>query len=131
MSIIWDENPENVVNKKIAEIYTAAIFQHNCNDVEYEKNRAEFVARCRELFELGFNDGQSYVWNVRRGNFVNAKGEPVDINGNPRVERPQEMIVTTNSNGSTTHVKVTISPDGTKTECNISEEEAKEWEKTQ
>jgi histidinol dehydrogenase len=63
-NITYDENEDNVLNKKIREAYEAIN-----NAKSYDKSFEKFKQICREIFELGFDDGQNFVWKVRQGKF--------------------------------------------------------------
>jgi len=103
---IWSTDPENVINKKIKELYLEG------KDSWNSEPGPDFVAKARELFELGFKDGQHYVWNVRAGNFIDKEGNPVDIYGNPRDTEEKVPWVTTTNNCQVTAKTYIINKDG-------------------
>jgi uncharacterized protein YaaW (UPF0174 family) len=72
-NIKYDENPDSILNKKILQMWGIKDFE-------------EFKKACRELYELGCDDGQAFVWKVRQGNF-----DSFEINENLPEEVKKEI----------------------------------------
>jgi hypothetical protein len=60
MNIEFSEDPEIPLNKMIKEVWETA----NAPGNEIPK---EFITKIRNIYEIGFNEGQSFVWKMRRG----------------------------------------------------------------
>jgi nitrogen fixation-related uncharacterized protein len=61
--IKYDENPENPLNKKIFTAWGT-------------KNYDEFKKVCREIYEIGIEDGQTFLWKLRSGQFDSVEVNP-------------------------------------------------------
>ena len=57
--VIFNDDPNTPLNKKIAEILKARL---DADDVV-------ITEICRQIYDIGHADGQQYVWDLRAGNF--------------------------------------------------------------
>jgi hypothetical protein len=55
--ITFSNEIDNPLNIKIREVWKAEAFE-------------ECVSFCRDIFQMGFDDGQSFVWRMRLGDFT-------------------------------------------------------------
>jgi hypothetical protein len=63
MSIIWDEDPDLPLNKLIKEIWVSNSLNP---DNPIPQN---FINELRTIFEMGFEEGQGFVYKLRSGKF--------------------------------------------------------------
>jgi hypothetical protein len=56
-NVIFSNEAENPLNVKIREVWKAETFE-------------ECLALCREIYQIGFEDGQGFVWRLRAGDFT-------------------------------------------------------------
>ena len=61
-NIIYDENFNTPLNKKIAALWSFSVEMCQGHEEEFKK-------LCREIYEMGFEDGQQFVWKMRAGQF--------------------------------------------------------------
>ena len=62
-NIIYDEDPNTPLNKKIATLWAFSVeMTGGCKE--------EFIKMCREIYEMGIESGQEFVWAMRAGKFV-------------------------------------------------------------
>jgi hypothetical protein len=59
----YSEDKNNPLNRKIAEVFAANSFE-DCKKL------------CREIYEIGMEDGQAFVWKVRAGDFDSFEVNP-------------------------------------------------------
>ena len=88
----------DAIEKKIRDFYIEKDSQQ-CLSFRYE----EFKTFCMEIWKMGVQDGEAFVWNRRAGKFVDNEGNPVDINGAPRDESEDPLegsiMISTNGHG--------------------------------
>jgi hypothetical protein len=56
-NIIFSGEEDNPLNIKIGEVWKAETIE-------------ECVSLCRAIYKIGFDDGQSFVWKLRAGDFT-------------------------------------------------------------
>ena len=95
---IFSDDPETPLNIKIAEIYDKmdrAISGEN--DLEFLKELVKEI--CREIYDLGFNEGEGYVWKMRSMIFIDDPEKPGErkavFPGDPDYPEVKGMIVAT------------------------------------
>jgi len=67
--IIFSDDPDNPLNQKISDMI----------DIVYEGGYGlEHVTTelCREIYKMGFDDGQSWAWKTRQMTFVDDPENP-------------------------------------------------------
>ena len=74
MKLFYSDDPSNPLNRRIEEIASWAVYFGS------SVSRCEVEDLCREIYELGFNDGQAHVWASR--------SQPVDV------DTEQEIVIT-------------------------------------
>jgi len=66
--ITFSNDPDNPLNKKIMEVLSCS------------RQNGDHLGRtqdlCREIYKMGFDDGQSYVWKMRQMAFVDDPENP-------------------------------------------------------
>jgi hypothetical protein len=74
MTTVFKDDEDTTLNKMIKAAYKIA----NASGTEIPK---EFITTLREIYNLGFEDGQNFVWSLRsgKGKMVNLNGEEIDV----------------------------------------------------
>jgi hypothetical protein len=60
MNITFSNEADNPLNVKIRAVWNAETFE-------------ECLALCREIYQFGVTDGQSFVWKMRSGDFTKER----------------------------------------------------------
>jgi hypothetical protein len=56
-NITFSNEEDNPLNIKIREVWKAETVE-------------ECISLCREIYQIGFDDGQGFVWELRAGDFT-------------------------------------------------------------
>ena len=90
----FSDDPNTPLNKKIHEIWAYSlvsthVFEEKLRDI------------CKEIYNMGFKDGQSYVWKMRSMTFIDDPENPgkqkAVFPGDPDYpKRDKGRIITTN-----------------------------------
>ena len=89
----FSDDPNTPLNKKIVEL---------CSWIQEPINIFERMQElCREIYDMGFDDGQAYVWKMRSMEFVDDPENPgkqkTVFPGDPDYPELDEYITVTSS----------------------------------
>jgi len=90
--ITFSDDPDIPLNKKISDMIDIVYDHGGCG---LDSITTEL---CREIYTMGFNDGQAYVWRMRQMVFVDDPENPGKqkgvFPGDPDYPKPPEGFIT-------------------------------------
>jgi len=91
----FSDDPDTPLNQKIAEAWRVSQEDYHVND----KRKHECI--CQQIYEMGFNDGQAYVYRMRQMIFVDDPKNPGKqkgvFPGDPDYPKTDEFITVVSS----------------------------------